>query len=115
MWVRKKELTDFGCEHSFARAVKSLREHYGFELGPSAVRKAALAHAQRAKETLEKEYTEPFRLLPAEGPAQVIAEADGTMICTVTPGSRKNKRPRQWKEMRLLAAQVRQAEVRLMI
>jgi hypothetical protein len=27
------------------------------------------------------------------------------MICTVTPGSRKGKRPREWKEMRLLAAQ----------
>jgi hypothetical protein len=101
----QRVLTDFGCEHSFARAGQSLQEHYGFELGPSAVRKATLAHAQRAKETLEKEYAEPFRLLPAEGPPQVIAEADGTMICTVVPGSRKAKRPRAWKEMRLLAAQ----------
>jgi hypothetical protein len=64
-----------------------------------------LTHAQRAKETLEKQYAEPFRLLPAQGPAYVIAEADGTMICTVAPGSRKGKRPRTWKEMRLLAAQ----------
>lgn len=101
----QRVLTDFGCEHSFARAGKSLHEHYGFELGPSAVRQATLAHAQRAKETLEKEYAEPFRLLPAEGPAQVIAEADGTMICTVAPGPRKGQRPREWKEMRLLAAQ----------
>jgi len=101
----QRVLTDFGCEHSFARAVKSVQEHYGFELGPSAVRKATLTHARRAQETLEKQYAEPFRLLPAEGPAQVIAEADGTMICTVAPGSRKGKRPREWKEMRLLAAQ----------
>lgn len=101
----QRVLTDFGCEHSFARAGKSLQEHYGFELGPSAVRKATLAHAQRAKETLEREYAEPFRLLPAAGPTHVIAEADGTMICTVAPGSRKGKRPREWKEMRLLAAQ----------
>lgn len=101
----QRVLTDFGCEHSFARAGQSLREHYGFELGPSAVRKATLAHGQRAKEILEKEYAEPFRLLPAEGPAHVIAEADGTMICTVAPGPRKGKRPREWKEMRLLAAQ----------
>ena len=93
----QRVLTDFGCEHSFARAGKSLREHYGFELGPSAVRKATLAHGQRAKESLEKEYAKPFRLLPAEGPAHVIAEADGTMICTVAPGSRKGKRPRAWK------------------
>ncbi len=50
-------------------------------------------------------YREPFRILPATGAAQVIAEADGTMICTVEPGPRKGKRPRDWKEMRLVAAQ----------
>jgi len=102
----QRVLTDFGCEHSFARAVKSLQEHYGFELGSSAVRKATLTHARRAKEKLEKEYAEPFRLLPAEGPAHVIAQVDGTMICTVAPGFKKAKRPREWKEMRLVAAQV---------
>lgn len=101
----QRVLTDFGCEHSFARAVKSVQEHYGFKLGPSAVRTATLAHAHRAKQTLEKQYAEPFRLLPAAGPAQVIAEADGTMICTVAAGPRKGRRPREWKEMRLLAAQ----------
>ena len=47
----QRVLTDFGCEHSFARAVKSLREHYGFELGASAVRQATLAHAQRARKS----------------------------------------------------------------
>lgn len=101
----QRVLTDFGCEHSFARAVKSLQEHYGFELGASAVRQTTLAHAQRAKEKLETEYAKPFRVLPAEGPAHLIAEVDGTMICTVAPGSRKDKRPRAWKEMRLVAAQ----------
>jgi len=101
----QRVLTDFGCEHSFARAVKSVREHYGFELGASAVRTATLVHAQRAKETLQQEYAEPFRILPAVGQEHVIAEADGTMICTVEPGPRKGKRPRAWKEMRLVAAQ----------
>ncbi len=101
----QRALTDFGCEHSFARAVESVREHYGFELGASAVRKATLAHAQRAKEKLEKEYKEPFRILPAAGAEHVIAEVDGTMICTVGSGPRKGKRPREWKEMRLVAAQ----------
>jgi hypothetical protein len=98
-------LTDFGSQHSFAQAVKSLREHYGFELGASAVRHATLAHAQRAKEKLEKDYEEPFRLLSADGPAHLITEVDGTMICTVAPGVRTDKRPREWKEMRLVAAQ----------
>ena len=36
----------------------------------------------------------------------MVAEADGTMICTVEPGQpRHGSRPRQWQEMRLLAAQ----------
>ena len=100
-------LTDFGCEHSFARAAGSVREHYGFAVGISAVRTATLAHAQRAREKLTAEYARPFRQLPAVGSEHVITQADGTMICTVQPGARKGKRPREWKEMRLVAAQAK--------
>jgi hypothetical protein len=98
-------LTDFGCEHSFVRAAESLQEHYGFALGASAVRTATLKHAQRARAQLQSGYRESFRALPAVGAPQVIAETDGTMICTVVAGKRKGKRPREWKEMRLVAAQ----------
>lgn len=100
-------LTDFGCDHSFARAAGSVREHYGFAVGVSAVRTATLEHAQRAREKLETQYAQPFRELPAMGNEHVITQADGTMICTVQPGSRKGKRPRAWKEMRLVAAQAK--------
>jgi hypothetical protein len=100
-------LTDFGCEHSFVRAVESVREHYGFEIGASAVRTATLENAQRARARMEEEYRQPFRALPAVGAEHVIAEVDGTMICTVQPGPRKGKRPREWKEMRLAAAQAK--------
>jgi hypothetical protein len=100
-------LTDFGCEHSFARAEESVREHYGFEIGASAVRTATLEHAQRARAKLEEDYAQPFRVLPAVGAEHVIGQTDGTMICTVQPGSRKGKRPREWKEMRLAAAQAK--------
>jgi hypothetical protein len=100
-----RALTDFGCEHSFVRAAESLQEHYGFELGASAVRTATLKHAQRARAQLQSGYRESFRALPAEGAPQVIAETDGTMICTVVAGKRNGKRPREWKEMRLVAAQ----------
>ena len=99
--------TDFGWEHSFARAAERVREHYGFAIGVSAVRDATLAHAQRAQARLEQHYAESFRVRPAVGPAHVIAEADGTMICTVAAGPRKGKRPRQWQEMRLVAAQAK--------
>ena len=101
----ERVLTDFGCEHSFAHAAARVQEHYGFEIGVSAVRGATLEHAQRADKKLEEEYQEPFRILPAVGAEHVIAEADGTMICTVASGKRKGKRPREWKEMRLAAAQ----------
>ena len=103
----ERVLTDFGCEHSFARASESVLEHYGFAIGSSAVRTATLKHAQRARAKLQEEYAQPFRILPAVGDEHVIAEADGTMICTVSPGQRKGKRPREWKEMRLVAAQAK--------
>lgn len=103
----QRVLSDFGCEHSFARAAQSVREHYGFDLGATAVRVVTLHHARRAQSQLEEQYAQSFRLLPTQGAAQVIAEADGTMICTVAPGTRRSKRPRDWKEMRLVAAQAK--------
>jgi len=103
----ERVLTDFGCEHSFAKAAESVQEHYGFEIGASAVRSVTLEHAQRAREQLEKEYAQSFRVLPNVGAEQVIAQTDGTMICTVEPGKRKGKRPRDWKEMRLVGAQAK--------
>ena len=101
----ERALTDFGCEHSFAHAAARVEEHYGFAMGVSAVRGATLEHAQRADKKLADQYQEPFRILPAVGAERVIAEADGTMICTVAPGKRKDKKPRAWKEMRRTAAQ----------
>lgn len=103
----QRVLADFGCEHSFARAAGSVLEHYGFELGASAVRTVTLQQAQRARVQLEAQYAQPFRELPAVGKEHVIAQADGTMICTVGPGARQGKRPREWKEMRLVAAQAK--------
>ena len=101
----ERALTDFGCEHSFKHAAARVLEHYGFEIGSSAVRDTTLEHAQRAREVLEKEYEQPFRLLPANGAGQVIAEADGSLICIVASGKRNGKKPRDWKEIRLCAAQ----------
>lgn len=100
----ERVLTDFGCEKAFGRAAQSVREHYGFEIGVSAVRTATLEHAHRAREKLREHYQQPFRVLPAVGAEHIIAQVDGTMICTVQPGPRKGKRPREWKEMRLAAA-----------
>jgi hypothetical protein len=84
-----------------------VQEHYGFEIGASAVRAATLEHAQRARKQLEEGYAQSFRILPKVGAEHVIAEADGTMICTVKTGKRKGKRPRDWKEIKLVAAQAK--------
>jgi hypothetical protein len=80
-------------------------EHYGFEISPSTARSVTLKQAQRAREELERQYEEPFRTLPEKGEDFIVAETDGTMICTIKAGSSKGKRPREWKEMRLVAAQ----------
>jgi len=101
----ERVLSDFGSEHSFRHAAARVLEHYGFEISASAVREATLHHAGRAQQLLEKEYQESFRVLPAQGAEHVVAEADGSMVCTVAPGPRKGKKPRDWKEIRLTAAQ----------
>ena len=99
-------MCDFGAEHSFGAANKRLKEHYGFELNASAMRSATLKIAARAEKTLIKEYTKSFRELPTKGPAVIIAEADGSMLPTVAPGlPRDAKRPRDWREVRLVCAQ----------
>jgi hypothetical protein len=100
----ERALTDFGSEHSFAKANFRLAEHYGFSLNTSAIRRTTLEHAERAKAQMEGAYRESFRALPAKGAEHLLAEADGTMICTVSKSCRKQKRPREWKEMRLVAA-----------
>lgn len=100
----ERALSDFGAEHSFGQAAARFREHYGFEIAASSVREATLRSAARAQAELEAKYGESYRLLPAEGAAEVVGEGDGTMICTVAPGPRKGAKPREWKEMRLMAA-----------
>jgi hypothetical protein len=101
----ERVLCDFGAESSFAKSCLRLKEHYGFALGPSAVREATLFHAARAQRKLEAHYAENFRSLPKNGPAQIVVQTDGTMIRTVAQGrKRKDKRELEWKEMRLSAA-----------
>jgi hypothetical protein len=102
----QRALCDFGIEHSFASGNQRLREHYGFALNASAFRQSTLEHARRAGQILEKEYAQSYRSLPAQGPEIIIAQADGSMLCTVPAGRpRTGARPREWQEIRLLAAQ----------
>lgn len=101
----ERALCDFGAESSFVKSSLRLKEHYGFELSPSAVREVTLRHAARAKIKLEAHYAETFRALPKNGPQRIIAQTDGTMIRIVAKGRKRgDDRPLEWKEMRLSAA-----------
>lgn len=105
----ERVLSDFGCEDSFARASQRVAEHYGFEINATALRQATLKSAARAQEQLEQQYQQSYRSLPADGPEFVIAQVDGSMICTVESAKRKAKRPRACKEMRLTVAQAHES------
>lgn len=98
-------LSDFGAEHSFRQCGLRLQEHYGFEINATAVRETTLQQATRAAAHLEAHYRPSFRILPKTGPEYIVAQADGTMICTVPVGRQRHEpHPREWKEMRLSAA-----------
>lgn len=101
----KRAMSDFGSDDSFGAAVAKIKEHYGFEIPVSAVREATLEAAEKAQIILTQKYSQPFRLLPKEGKDWVIGEADGSLICTIPSGKRHQKRPRSWKEIRLVAGQ----------
>ena len=65
-----------------------------------------LEHAARAAAQLQAASAQSFRVLARKGPAHAVAEIDATMICTRQAGrGRKKPGPREWKEMRLSAAQ----------
>ena len=53
-----------------------------------------------------KETQKPYRAIPEQGESQIIVQADGSLVRTVEAGKkRKEKRPRDWKEVRLVCAQ----------
>ena len=105
----QRVLCDFGCEQSFAKAAGQVIEHYGFDPGVYAVRKNVLSHARRACQERQKQTSQTFRSLPAKGCEHLIGQADGSMVCIVAPAARKAKHPREWKEMRLVAAKAKES------
>lgn len=102
----RRVVSDFGIDESFAEAATKVQEHDGFEIAAAAVRKATLESALQATRHHRQQEAQAPRLLPPQGPQILIAEADGSFIRTVKPGSSKGKRPRQREEIRLAAVQV---------
>lgn len=108
----QRAMVDFGADEAFAGAAAKLLEHYAVEVPVSRVREVCLRHARR----LAAAPVEPARTLAANGPAAIVAEADGTMVPVVDmatePGlDRRRSRKVRYQEMRLLAAQA-QGEAR---
>lgn len=103
----QRALTDFGADEAFAPAAQKVREHYGVAVTAERVRQVCLGHAS----TLAKVRPAPCTRLRAQGPAWIIAEADGTMLpiadtSHAPPGAdRRRHRQVRWQEARVVAAQ----------
>jgi len=97
----QRALTDFGADHSFAKAAKKMREHYGIELPASGARCCTLAHAKASGAVQHQ--------APNRSVATLITEMDGTMLPIVTTKTgpqldgRKGKEL-SWREARLCLA-----------
>ena len=97
----QRALTDFGADHSFTKAAKKMREHYGIELPASGARSCTLAHAKASGAVQHQ---------AAKGSVEtLITEMDGTMLPIVTTkrgpdlDGRKGKEL-FWREARLCLA-----------
>ena len=102
----QRALTDFGADESFDVARTKIKEHYGLDIGAEAVRTVTLEHAQAAQLWASECSPKDFRALPAYGSETLVCEADGSFLRLVQSGlPRKGTRPREWKEVRVLAAQ----------
>lgn len=103
----QRVLTDFGLDHSFAASVGKLKEHYGFEVPVSSLRSLALGNAARIAEDAGADRIERPNSLPESGAAQLVAEADGSMVPVVRfegrHKDRRKNRTTEYREARLAA------------
>jgi Uncharacterised protein family (UPF0236) len=104
----QRALTDFGADEAFAAAAAKVREHYAVEVNAERVRQVCLHHAGRMAEQAS---VTPCTTLAAQGPAWILAEADGTMLPIVDTSrapagqDRRKHRTVSWQETRVVAAQ----------
>jgi hypothetical protein len=92
-------MTDFGAEESFGGAAARVKEHYGIEVSPAAIRRSVYQHGRSIGKI------EP--LTPKFEVAQLITELDGSMVPIVEPGRGTDARKGKtllWREARLCCA-----------
>ena len=104
----QRVITDFGADHSFAEAVKKIKEHYRIEVPESASRLITQGHAQACLQRQELS-TDSKR----QGVRLLIAEMDGTNVPVVEIPEKTEKNPTKdrrklrrvgWREARLCLA-----------
>jgi hypothetical protein len=91
-------MTDFGAEESFQRAAARLKEHYGLEVNPEAIRLQTLQHGKAIG-----------AVAPTLRPAakELVTEMDGSLIPVVQPaktGDRRKHKTLAWREVRVCCA-----------
>jgi len=114
----ERALSDFGIEESFGQAAKRFKEHYGYEIDPSTIRRVTHEKARQAQSFVEEKlrdagdhYGDVHYAAPAE---QVLVELDGCEIrtaqlqpiegCTETTAVRGNPKKEkliEWREVRI--------------
>jgi len=99
-----RALVDFGVDVSFAAAATKVQEHYGVTVAPQRVRRVCLQTARRLPPP------PTVGALPAQGPAHIVTEIDGTLLPMVdtsqAPAGSDRRRHRRcaYQEVRLSAA-----------
>jgi hypothetical protein len=94
----QRVMTDFGAEDSFQRATARLKEHYGLEVNPEAIRQQTLHHGKAIG-----------AIAPVPHPAakELVTEMDGSLIPVVQPaksGDRRKNKTLVWREVRVCCA-----------
>ena len=98
----QRRITDFGAEKSFEKAARQFKEHYGFSIPESAVRRITEGHGLAIHDHPELLQGEAA----SDAKAQLIGETDGTMVPIVNmdpsqDGDQRKTRTVCWKEVRL--------------
>ncbi len=100
----QRAMVDFGSEHSYEKAARNLKEHYGIEVPVSSIVRAGHRHGAQCT---------AFERQSEEGPCgTLICEMDGSMIPIVEndpgEGTGKDRRKHKetlWKEVKLCAVE----------
>lgn len=108
-----RALSDFGIEESFVNAAIRFKEHYHYDIGPSAVARSTKKTAQQAMEFIEDKFFDVEPVEDIDGIEQVLVELDGCEIRTAqltavegtakTPVYNNPKKAKiiKWRDVRL--------------